>query len=138
MSDPHETGDKPPGFWQRMVDSDVFYSFTRSPSAMIAAFVTLAAVSAAMLAPLVAPFDPFDPAQISLWDGKLPPSWVEGGQDKYLLGTDNQGRDMLSTILYGGRLSIIVGLAAVALGMVLGVGKKPLSCSKEKVIMVML
>ena len=121
MSDLHETGDKPPGFWQRMADSDIFYSFTRSPSAMIAAFVTVAAVAAAMLAPLIAPFDPFDPAQISLWDGKLPPSWVEGGQDKYLLGTDNQGRDMLSTILYGGRLSIIVGLAAVALGMVLGV-----------------
>ncbi|MGI9524412.1 MAG: ABC transporter permease, partial [Hyphomicrobiaceae bacterium] len=81
----------------------------------------LVAVAAAMLAPLIAPFDPFDPAQISLWDGKLPPFWVEGGQEKYLLWTDNQGRDMLSTILYGGRLSIIVGLAAVALGMVLGV-----------------
>lgn len=121
MSDLREVGDRPPGRWQRMVDSDIFYSFTRSPSAMIAAFVTLSAVTAAMLAPLIAPFDPFDPAQISLWDGKLPPSWVEGGQEKYLLGTDNQGRDMLSTILYGGRLSIIVGLAAVALGMVLGV-----------------
>lgn len=121
MSDLRETGDTPPGFWRRIVDSDVFYSFTRSPSAMIAAFVTLVAVTAAMLAPLIAPFDPFDPGQISLWDGKLPPSWVEGGQEKYLLGTDNQGRDMLSTILYGGRLSIIVGLAAVALGMVLGV-----------------
>ena len=121
MSDLREAGDRPPGLWQRMVDSDVFYSFTRSPSAMIAAFVTLSAVAAAMLAPLIAPFDPFDPAQISLWDGKLPPAWVEGGQEKYLLGTDNQGRDMLSTILYGGRLSIIVGLAAVALGMVLGV-----------------
>ena len=121
MSDLGETGNRPPGFWQRMVDSDVFHSFTRSPSAMIAAFVTLAAVTAAMLAPLIAPFDPFDPAQISLWDGKLPPSWVEGGQEKYILGTDNQGRDMLSTILYGGRLSIIVGLVAVALGMVLGV-----------------
>lgn len=121
MSDLRETGDTPPGFWRRIVDSDVFYSFTRSPSAMIAAFVTLVAVTAAMLAPLIAPFDPFDPGQISLWDGKLPPSWIEGGQEKYLLGTDNQGRDMLSTILYGGRLSIIGGLAAVALGMVLGV-----------------
>ena len=74
-----------------------------------------------MFAPLIAPFDPFDPAQISLWDGKLPPAWIEGGQSQYLLGTDNQGRDMLSTILYGGRLSILVGLAAVGLGMVLGV-----------------
>ena len=121
MSDLRDTGDRPLGFWQRVVDSDIFFSFTRSPSAMIAAFVTVVAVAGAMLAPLIAPFDPFDPSQISLWDGKLPPSWVEGGQDKYFLGTDNQGRDMLSTILYGGRLSIIVGLAAVALGMVLGV-----------------
>ena len=60
-------------------------------------------------------------AHISLWDGKLPPAWIEGGQGQYLLGTDNQGRDMLSTILYGGRLSIMVGLAAVCLGMVMGV-----------------
>ena len=116
-----QPGDKPLGFWARLVDSDVFYSFTRSPTAMIAALVTLIAVTATMLAPVIAPFDPFDPAQISLWDGKLPPAWVEGGQPQYLLGTDNQGRDMLSTILYGGRLSIIVGLAAVGLGMVLGV-----------------
>ena len=121
MSDLRETGDGPPGFWKRVVDSDIFYSFPRSPAAMIAALVTFLAVTAAMLAPLIAPFDPFDPAQISLWDGKLPPSWVEGGQGRYPLGTDNQGRDMFSTILYGGRLSIIVGLASVALGMVLGV-----------------
>jgi peptide/nickel transport system permease protein len=76
---------------------------------------------ACLFAPLIAPFDPFDPAQISLWDGKLPPSWAEGGQSQYVLGTDNQGRDMLSTILYGGRLSILVGLAAICLGMVMGV-----------------
>ena len=75
---------------------------------------------AALFAPLLAPYNPFDPSQISLWDGKLPPSFA-GGDDRFLLGTDNQGRDMLSTILYGGRLSIIVGLAAVFLGMLLGV-----------------
>jgi peptide/nickel transport system permease protein len=88
---------------------------------MIAAAVALGCILASFAAPLIAPFNPFDPAQISLWDGKLPPAWVEGGQSQYILGTDNQGRDMLSTILYGGRLSIIVGLAAVCLGMVLGV-----------------
>ena len=86
---------------------------------MIAAFITIACVLATMLAPWIAPFNPFDPTQISLWDGKLPPSWIEGGQAQYILGTDNQGRDMLSTILYGGRLSIIVGIAAVCLGMAL-------------------
>jgi peptide/nickel transport system permease protein len=104
-----------------MMDSDVAWSFFHTPTAIIAAVVTVTFILAAMFAPWIAPFNPFDPSQISLWDGKLPPAWIEGGQAQYLLGTDNQGRDMLSTILYGGRLSIIVGLAAVFLGMLLGV-----------------
>lgn len=109
-----------PTRFARFMDSDVLHSFLRSPSAMIAAFITLIFILAALFAPLIAPYNPFDPAQISLWDGKLPPSFA-GGDERYLLGTDNQGRDMLSTILYGGRLSIIVGLAAVFLGMLMGV-----------------
>ena len=88
---------------------------------MLAAAVTLVFVLAALCAPLIAPFDPFDPTQISLWDGKKPPAWEQDGDPTYLLGTDNQGRDMLSTILYGGRISLAVGFAAVALGMVIGV-----------------
>lgn len=107
--------------WQRFLDNDILWSFLHTPGAMIAAFVTVVALLAAFAAPWLAPYDPFDPSQISLWDGKLPPAWVEGGSSAYLLGTDNQGRDMFSTILYGGRLSIIVGLVAVFLGMLLGV-----------------
>ena len=107
--------------WQRFIDNDVTWSFLHTPSAIVAACVTVIAVSAALAAPWIAPYDPFDPSQISLWDGKLPPAWVEGGSSTYLLGTDNQGRDMLSTILYGGRLSIVVGFVAVFLGMLLGV-----------------
>lgn len=113
--------DRPATRWERFKDNDIVWSFFHSPGAVVAAAVTLLMILACVFAPILAPFDPFDPAQISLWDGKLPPSWIEGGQPQYLLGTDNQGRDMLSTILYGGRLSIIVGLAAVCLGMVLGV-----------------
>ena len=107
--------------WQRFLDNDVTWSFLHTPSAIVAACVTVIAVSAALAAPWIAPYDPFDPSQISLWDGKLPPAWVEGGSSAYLLGTDNQGRDMLSTILYGGRLSIVVGFVAVFLGILLGV-----------------
>ena len=107
--------------WQLFLDNDVTWSFLHTPSAIVAACVTVIAVSAALAAPWIAPYDPFDPSQISLWDGKLPPAWVEGGSSAYLLGTDNQGRDMLSTILYGGRLSIVVGFVAVFLGMLLGV-----------------
>ncbi len=107
--------------WNRFIDNDIVWSFLHSPYAIFASIVVIIAIVATFGAPLIAPFNPFDPSQISLWDGKLPPSWVEGGQPQYILGTDNQGRDLLSTILYGGRLSIIVGLAAVCLGMVLGV-----------------
>ena len=108
-------------FWQRFLDNDITWSFLHTPGAIVAAFVTVIAILATLAAPWIAPYDPFDPSQISLWDGKLPPAWVEGGSSAYLLGTDNQGRDMLSTILYGGRLSIIVGFVAVFLGMLLGV-----------------
>ena len=107
--------------WQRFLDNDIVYSFFTTPGAMVAASITLIAITAAFAAPLIAPYNPFDPAQISLWDGKLPPAWTDGGSSAYLLGTDNQGRDMLSTILYGGRISILVGIAAVFLGMLLGV-----------------
>jgi len=113
---------RPRGLRSLVLDNDIAYSFFTTPTAVIAALVALVAIGSALLAPVIAPFNPFDPAQISLWDGKLPPAWIEGGQAQYLLGTDNQGRDMLSTILYGGRLSIVVGLAAVCLGMVIGVG----------------
>ena len=106
---------------KRMLDSDLTYSFLRTPGALIAGFITAACILTAIFAPFIAPFDPFDPALINLWDGKLPPAWVEGGQPQYLLGTDNQGRDLLSTIIYGGRLSIIIGVAAVALGVTIGV-----------------
>lgn len=107
--------------WGRMKDHDIFWSFITTPSAMIAALIAVVAIIACFAAPLIAPHDPFNPAEISLWDGKLPPVWAEGGEMEYLLGTDNQGRDMLSTLLYGGRLSILVGMAAVAFGMTLGV-----------------
>ena len=107
--------------WQRFLDNDIVYSFFTTPGAIIAASITFIAIAAAFAAPIIAPYNPFDPAQISLWDGKLPPAWADGGSSAYLLGTDNQGRDMLSIILYGGRISILVGIAAVFLGMLLGV-----------------
>ena len=108
--------------WARLKDHDVTHSFLHSPLAMAAAAVTVLFVLATVFAPLIAPFDPFDPAQISLWDGKLPPVWEAGGDPRYLLGTDNQGRDMLSTLLYGGRISLLVGFAAILFGMAMGVG----------------
>ncbi len=106
----------------RAVDSDLFYSFRKSRITVIAAVVALVLVAGAVLAPWVAPHDPFDLASLNLMDAFTPPVWLEGGISDFPLGTDNQGRDIFSAILYGTRLSLLVGLASVAFSLVLGVG----------------
>jgi peptide/nickel transport system permease protein len=103
-------------------DSDVLYSFRHSPVTIAAALAALACVGGAVLAPWVAPHNPFDLASVSLLNAFSPPVWEEGGNPIYPLGTDDQGRDILSTILYGARISLGVGLASVALALLLGVG----------------
>jgi peptide/nickel transport system permease protein len=110
-----------PGLLARILDSDVWWSFTRSPAVMIAAAISLVMVLAAAFAPWISPHDPTDLARLDLLDARTPPLWMEGGDPRFLLGTDNQGRDMLSAILYGLRISIGVSLAAVALAMTVGV-----------------
>ncbi|MFN7780111.1 MAG: ABC transporter permease [Betaproteobacteria bacterium] len=106
----------------RAWDSDVAYSFRQSPVAMGAALVALVLIFCAVFAEWVAPHNPFDLATINLLDASQPPAWVEGGSRKFLLGTDDQGRDVLSAILFGMRISLIIGVAAVALSVLLGVG----------------
>jgi peptide/nickel transport system permease protein len=109
------------GIMARLLDGDLFWSFIHSPVTVVAALVTLLILLMATLAPWVAPHDPFDPRTLSLMNAFLPPVWVEGGTPEFLLGTDNQGRDILSTIMHGSRISLIVGVAAVAFAAVLGV-----------------
>lgn len=109
------------GRLKKLADSDLFYSFIHSPAAIISAVVSLVVILAAVLAPLVAPHDPFDLISVSLMNADLPPAWLPDGNASFLLGTDNQGRDVLSTILYGSRLSLLVGFAAVTFAMVVGV-----------------
>ena len=96
--------------------------FTRSPAAIIAAVVALLSIMGAAFAPLIASVNPYDLASFSLMDGLLPPMWEEFGISKFPLGTDDQGRDMVSSILYGARLSLIIGLSAMTIASVLGVG----------------
>jgi len=110
-----------PGVLARLLDSDLFWSFSRSPVTVVAAIVTCLIFVVAALAPWVAPHNPFDPGSLSLMNAFTPPVWEEGGTSEFLLGTDNQGRDILSTIIYGSRISLIVGFAAVAFAAVLGV-----------------
>jgi peptide/nickel transport system permease protein len=105
----------------KLWDHDLAWSFRRSPVTVAAALVTLLCVAGAVLAPWVAPQDPFDLAALDLNNAFLPPAWSEGGRLAFLLGTDNQGRDILSTILHGARVSLVVGLASVLLALFLGV-----------------
>lgn len=109
-------------FFTNAWDSDLAWSFRQAPLVMAAALITTVIVLAAVLAPLIAPHDPFNPATLNLMDGFTPPMTPNtmSGQI-YLLGTDNQGRDILSTILYGARISLFVGFSAVLFAMVLGI-----------------
>jgi peptide/nickel transport system permease protein len=105
----------------RFFDSDVWHSFRSSPMAIGAAVVAAVCIFSALFAPWVAPHNPFDLATLELSDARLPPAWEEGGSAKYLLGTDDQGRDILSAIMYGARISMLVGLASVVLSVIVGV-----------------
>ena len=107
--------------WARAWDSDLAYHFRCTPTAWVALAVALACLLGALLAPWIAPHNPFDPASLQLSDALLPPAWSEGGQLRYLLGTDDQGRDIVSALLYGSRISLLVGLASVLLSALLGV-----------------
>jgi peptide/nickel transport system permease protein len=101
--------------------SDLAYSFRRSPTTVVAGIVTVLFFGAAALAPLIAPHNPFDLASLDLLDAFTPPVWEDRGNPRYLLGTDDQGRDVLSTILFGARLSLLVGFGSVVFALILGV-----------------
>src|ERR1700676_411960 len=110
-----------PGRLRRFLDGDLVWSFRHSPAAIAAAIVAALIIAAAVAAPVLAPHDPFDLASLSLLDASNPPAWIDGGSWTYPLGTDNQGRDVLSAILSGPRLSLVVGVAAVMSALSLGV-----------------
>lgn len=104
-------------FW----DGDLAWSWRHTPVAMLATFLLIALLVAAFGAPWIAPHNPFDLATIDLLDALKPPVWLDDGTTKYLLGTDSQGRDMLSALMYGTKVSLLIGLAAVAGAMSLGI-----------------
>jgi peptide/nickel transport system permease protein len=107
---------------KQWLDGPVLYSFSQSRLAQFAAVVALLMICGALFAPWLAPLNPFDLASLDLNDSLLPPAWAAQGQGKYVLGTDDQGRDVLSTSLYGSRISLLVGFSSVLLAMFLGVG----------------
>jgi peptide/nickel transport system permease protein len=111
----------PPTRWARALDSDLLYSFRRSPLALASASVALILILAAVLAPWIAPQDPTNVANLNLLNSFNPPLPLEGSDWAFPLGTDEQGRDMLSAIMFGSRISLIVGAAAVVFAVVVGV-----------------
>ena len=114
----------PPGLGARLAiawASDVGYSFRHSPVAVGSAIVLALCLGAALFAPWVAPHNPFDLKTLNLLDALSPPAWLPGARPGYVLGTDDQGRDVLSAIMFGARISLLVGLASVALAITVGV-----------------
>ena len=108
-------------FINKIIDSDIFFSFKKSLNAIISSLILLIIFFCSFFVEIIAPYNPFDPSSLSLMDAFTPPSWSEGGTRNFLLGTDGQGRDMLSTILYGSRISLIVGFSAILFSLTLGV-----------------
>lgn len=105
----------------RFLDSDLYASFRRSKLAMGAFAVTLLLFALAIAAPLISPQNPYDPAQLELMNSSLPPLWYAEGQAPFVLGTDDQGRDVLSAVFYGLRLSLVVGILGVIASGFLGI-----------------
>ena len=122
MTDPtNDTAAPHRGFWHRLFDSDIWFSWSRSPVTIIPSAVALTLILGAVLAPWIAPHTPFAPATVELMDGFTPPGQQALSGTTYLMGSDDQGRDMLSTIMYGSRVSLFVGFAATLLAMTLGI-----------------
>ncbi|MBL8701066.1 MAG: ABC transporter permease [Alphaproteobacteria bacterium] len=109
------------GTLHRVLDSDVFHSFKRNPVVVVSAVITVLFVGAALFAPWVAPHNPFDLKSLDLNDAFSPPRWMAEGDPRFLLGTDDQGRDVLSTIIFGARVSLLVGFCAVAFATTVGI-----------------
>lgn len=107
--------------WKRFKESYLLYSFLRDPVAIVSFVVFVLLVVVSFSAPLIAPHDPYDTSTISIMDSEIPPVWMDEGAPEFLLGTDGQGRDMLSTMMYGMRISIIIGVGAVMLQALIGV-----------------
>jgi peptide/nickel transport system permease protein len=111
----------PAGRWARFLDGDFWHSFRSSPVAVASSAVALACIFSAVFAGWIAPHNPTDLTTLELSDSMLPPAWMNGGTTKYLFGTDEQGRDVLSALMYGAQISLFVAAASVLLSLLIGV-----------------
>ena len=109
------------GIVYQIWDSDIFHSFIHSPTALISSCMLVIILLSSFFCEFVAPHDPFTPSSLSLMDAFTPPFWAEDGNTVFLFGTDGQGRDLFSAILYGTRISLIVGFSAILFSVIFGV-----------------
>ena len=107
--------------WQRFKASYLLFSFKQDKTAIVSFVVLVALLLTGVLAPLISPYDPYDPASTDIMNSEMPPAWMADGERAFVLGTDIQGRDLLSTMIYGLRLSIVIGCGAVILQGLLGI-----------------
>jgi peptide/nickel transport system permease protein len=122
MHQPLPVTKKAPSRLARAWDSDIAYSFRHAPVAIVAAIVAVLLLSGALFAPWIAPQNAFDAASLNLMDGFTRPGEAGAGSGQtFMLGSDSQGRDLFSAILYGSRVSLLVGFASVLFSVVLGV-----------------
>ena len=106
---------------KRFFDGDVWWSFKHNPLVIAAAITALICVLGSAFAPWLSPHNPFDLKTINLLDAFTPPAWITSGKSQFVLGTDDQGRDVLSTIMHGSRITLLVGICAVMLSMLIGI-----------------
>lgn len=118
---PSDISNTRPGRLARFLDHDLVYSFLHTPTAVVSAAVLLVIVVTALLAPWLSPQNPHDLTQLFLDKSELPPVWVDGGEMPYLLGTDQQGRDVFSALLYGSRISLLIGFLSVVIAALIGI-----------------
>ncbi|MBW2711703.1 MAG: ABC transporter permease, partial [Deltaproteobacteria bacterium] len=107
--------------WNRFKNSYLLYSFKRDPIAILSFSVLSILVVISILAPVVAPFNAYDPSTFDIMDSETPPVWMEGGDELFIFGTDIQGRDLLSAMIYGLRVSLLIGCGAVLLQAFMGI-----------------
>lgn len=110
-----------PGRLGTFLKSELFHNYLRSPSAMIGSAMVILVLAVAILGPLWTVQNPYDVAELELRDAYKPPAWVEGGEARFFLGTDQQGRDMVSAIVYGSRVSLFIGIAGTLLASAIGI-----------------
>lgn len=109
------------GRWNRFLHSEIFHNYRRSPSAIAGSIMVALVLLVALLGPIWTVQNPYDIASLELGDAYKPPVWLEGGEAKFFLGTDQQGRDMVSAMVYGSRVSLFIGLAGTVMASVIGI-----------------